>query len=109
MKTNMKNERDSLIEKITSLKIKQSEDLVALKDQFHTTYDSYKPLNLLKSTFHDVTSSAEVKGDLVNGAINLATGLISRKILFGISEKPIRIILVNAFQFVAKKFFPKKD
>ena len=105
----MKNERNNVIEKISLLRMQQSEDLVALKEQFHTTYDSFKPLNLLKSTFHDVTSSPEMKGGLVNGALNLATGFISRKVLYGITEKPIKNILTNVFQFVAKKFFSKKE
>lgn len=105
----MKSERDNIIKKINYLKVKQSEDLFALKNQFHTTYDSFKPLNLLKSTFHDMTSSPEIKGGLVNGALNLATGFISRKVLFGLTPIPIKNILTNVFQFVGKKFFSKKE
>ena len=71
MKTD--RERDIIIEKINILKDKQAQELAILKDQFHETYESFKPLNVLKSTFHDITSTPEIKGDLVNGALNLAT------------------------------------
>jgi len=104
----MPSERDALIEKIGSLKIRKSAETIAFNEQFHNTYESFKPLNLLKSTFQQVTSTPVIKGDLVNGALNMATDLISRKILFGLTEKPIRIVLFNVFQFVAKKFFSKK-
>lgn len=105
----MYSERDALIEKINLLEIKQAEELIVLKEQFQITYDSLKPLNFIKSTFHDMTTSKEIQGDLVNGALSLASGLISKKILSGIAEQSIKKILTTTFQFVSKKIFPKKE
>lgn len=105
----MYSERDAIIEKINLLEIKQAEELIALKEQFQITYESLKPLNFIKSTFHDMTTSKEIQSDLVNGALNLATGLISKKILSGIAEVPIKKLLSTALQFVLKKRGPKKE
>jgi xylose isomerase len=106
MKTS--DEEAVLIEKIAALQIKQSEELDSLKMQFHITYESFKPLNLIKSTFHDVTSSPEIKGNLLDGAVNLATGLITTNVLFKAAEKPIKSLVSTLFKFVVKKLTPKK-
>ena len=104
-----RSERDVIIEKINLLKEKQEEDLADLKLQFHTTYESFKPLNLIKSTFMDATSSPEVKNKLVDGALNLATGAISGNLLWGLTERPIKKILSTAFNFVKNRFSKSKE
>ncbi len=103
------NEKAALIEKIAALQIKHLEELNSLKVQFQITYESLKPLNFIKSTLHDVTSSPEIKSDLLNGALNLATGLISKNVLFGLTEKPIKNLISTLFKFVVKKFVSKKQ
>lgn len=105
----MYNERDAVIEKINLLQVKQAEELVVLKEQFQVTYDSLKPMNFIKSTFHDVATSKEIQGDLVNGALNLATGLISKKLLVGFIEKPMKKLVTTGIQFLLSKITPKKE
>jgi len=105
----MKSERDALIEKINLLQIQQTNELAVLKEQFQITYDSFKPLNLIKSTFQDITSTSKSQGDLVDGALNLATGLISKNILFTAVEKPVKKLLSNGIQFILRKLKPKKE
>lgn len=102
MKTS--NVKTALIEKIAALQLKQSEELDSLRMQFQITHESFKPLNLIKSTLHDVTSSPQIKEDFLNGALNLATGLISKNVLFGITEKPIKNLISTFFKFVVRKF-----
>jgi hypothetical protein len=106
----MKNidERAALIEKIAALQIKQSEELDGLKMQFKITSESLKPLNFIKDTFHDITSSPDIKVDFLNGAVNLATGLFSGNLLFKAAEKPIKSVVSTFFKFVVRKFTSKK-
>lgn len=42
------NETATLKEAIALLKLKQAEDLLQLKDQYYYTYESLKPVNLIK-------------------------------------------------------------
>lgn len=81
------------------LKDKQAEQFVLLREQFYITYESLKPLNLIKSTFRDLGSDSDVKKDLIGGAIGLATGFLSKKVIMGATHNPITYILGNIIQF----------
>lgn len=95
----MKNETDALNETIVLLQNKRAEELKLLKEQFHLTYESLKPINLIKSTFHEVTASPEIKNNILNNAIGLTTGYLSRKVLVGASHNPIKKIFGILLQF----------
>ena len=51
-----------------------------LSDHLSMTYESLKPINMLKSTFGEVKSSPELKMNLVNAALGIGVGVISKKI-----------------------------
>lgn len=96
-----KNETDTLNETIILLQNKQAEELKLLKEQFHLTYETLKPINLIKSSFHEVTSSPspDIKNNLLNNVIGLTTGYLSKKIIVGASNNPIKKILGALLQF----------
>lgn len=94
-----KNETDTLNQTIISLQNKQAQELKSLKEQFHLTYESLKPINLIKNTIAQVTESPEIKNNLVNNAIGLTTGYLSKKVLFGASHNPIKKVLGTLLQF----------
>lgn len=97
MKT--KNETDSLNELIIAMEQKRAYEVELLKEQLHVACDSLKPLNLIKSVFHEVTDSPEIKNNLVNNAIGLGTGFVSKKIITGNSHNPFKKILGTLIQF----------
>lgn len=97
MKT--KNETESLNELIRATEKKSAYELVLLKEQFHGTYESLKPINLIKSLFHDVTRSPEIKNDFVSNAIGLGTGILSKKLLMGGTHNPIKRMLGTVLEF----------
>ena len=70
---------DDLSQKITLLKHKQEYDLEILKTHFHYTYESLRPVNLIKKTLHDVVSYSDVKTDVLKGAINYFTNKVFPK------------------------------
>jgi len=70
-----------------------------LKEQFSLTYESLKPINLIKSTFHDVTSSPYLIDNILGATVGLASGYISRKIVVGGSVNLIRKLLGSVLQF----------
>ena len=102
------NRKEALIEQIFALEFQQRNELRHLKNQFHITYESLKPVSFIKSTFNDLTSSPEIKNNLLNNAIGLATGYISKKILLGGSHNPIKRIFGTLLEFVITNVVSKK-
>lgn len=95
----MKQVTDTLKEAIALTRYKQAQELKLLKAQFHLTLESLKPVNLIKSAFHKVTSSPEIKNNLVNDAIGLTTGYLSKKVLVGSTRNPIKKLFGVLLQF----------
>jgi hypothetical protein len=94
------NETDALNETIALLEYRQKQELRILKEQFEVTYDSLKPLNIIKNAFNDMTTSSELKGNLINNVIGMSTGYLTKKLLLGSSHNPFKRILGNVLQFV---------
>jgi len=61
-----------------------------LKEQFYLTYESLKPVNLLRSSILDVASPPYLIDNIIGTAVGLATGYLSRKIMIGSSGNIIR-------------------
>jgi hypothetical protein len=101
------NQQAVLNEAINLLKDKQAYELQLLKTQFYTTYESLKPINLIKNGLHEVTSSPDVKKTVINTAIGLATGYISKKVLIGTTNNPIKKILGAILEFTIANVIAK--
>ena len=102
------DQKEALAERIYTLEFQQRNDLRHLKNQFHITYQSLKPVSFIKGTLKDITSSPEIKYNLLNNAIGLATGFISKKVLLGCSHNPIKNIFGTIFEFVIANVVSKK-
>jgi hypothetical protein len=102
-----KNETDALNERIVLLQNKQALELKLLKEQFHLTYESLKPINLFKSTVDEVVSSPDIKDNMLNNVIGLAVGYLSRKVLLRASHNPIKNILGTVLQFAVANVVSK--
>jgi hypothetical protein len=87
-----------LREEIALLETTQVSNRIALKEQFKITYDSLRPLNLIKSTFKELTSAPDFKDDLLNSTIGIGAGYLSRKIIVGASHNPIKKLLGTLLQ-----------
>ena len=96
MKT--RNETESLDAAIRVLKDRQEHELNALKGQFHHVYESLKPINLIRNTYEEITTSPELKGNILKHVIGLASGYLSKKVFVGKSHNPLKNILGNLLQ-----------
>jgi hypothetical protein len=85
------------------LKEKQKLDLQSLKEQFYETYESVKPVNILKNSLHEVVSSTEVKTDLLKVIVNFATNYVSNKIFPQEKKNPMHKILKKVLKFFTPK------
>jgi hypothetical protein len=70
-----------------------------LKEQVYLTIESLKPVNLIKSTLHEVVSSPHLIDNLLGVAMGLTSGYITKKIALGKSVSVIRKILGTLLEF----------
>lgn len=88
---------------IRLLEIQQAAEGVLLKEQFKLTYESLRPANLIKKTLHELVSSPDLKGGIVNALMGLGAGYLSKKAVAGNSHNPIKILLGAIMQMGVTK------
>lgn len=72
---------DSLKESIRLLEIRQAEEGEQLREQFKITYESLKPINLIKNSLNDIVNSAEIKNSLFETIVSLVSGYLTQKFI----------------------------
>jgi hypothetical protein len=77
-----------------------------LKAQLFIIADSFKPINILKSSVKDIVSSPFLIDTLIGSAVSMATGYFSNKLLIGVSGKIIKKFLGPLLKFGVKKVVP---
>lgn len=87
-----------LQERIAFLKDRESREMAMLKEQVLGTYESMKPVNILKNTLKDFAAQPELKNDIFDGVAGIATGYLSKKLLVGTSNNPLKKIAGMLFQ-----------
>jgi len=90
---------DSLKESIRLLEIRQAEEGLALKIQFKETFESLKPVNLIKNTINDLTNSVEIKNSLFETIVSILTGYLTKKMMVSSNSNPFMKILGAILQF----------
>ena len=80
------NSTSELTEAILLLETRQADQGIQLREQFNLTYESLKPLNLIKSTFREAASSRELKDNIINTGTGLVAGYLSKKLFEGVSH-----------------------
>ncbi|MBK7683490.1 MAG: hypothetical protein IPJ26_13955 [Bacteroidetes bacterium] len=65
---------------------KQEAELLELKQSLRDKYESLKPINIIKRTFSQLTSSDDVKNSIVSEIAGITAGALSSKLLFGKSK-----------------------
>lgn len=90
------NAVNSLKESIRILEIRQVEEGIILKEQFRITYESLKPINLIKNSVKDLVSSVEIKNSLFETIVSILTGYLTKKLMIS-SKSSIFMKLFGAF------------
>lgn len=93
------NSITDLREAILELESRQAEEEKIMRGQFNLTYESLKPLNLIKSTFKEAALSVDLKDNIVNSTVGLVAGFLSKKIFEGVSRNPLKKLLGTALMF----------
>src|SRR5674476_134225 len=75
-----------------------------LKEQFVNTYESFKPVSLLRSTLHDISSSPNMVENILGTALGLGAGYLSRSILPGVTAMRFGKLLGPVLQLGVTNF-----
>ena len=80
------NNSNSLKAAILQLEQKQFIQKEALVQQFNETYESFKPVNLIKNEFKKITGAisgpSETKNTILKTALGLGVGFLTKKLFF---------------------------
>ena len=88
-----------LREAILVLEKRQATEGKILKDHFLQAYESIKPINLIKNTFKEITESNDLKDNIINTSVGLATGFVSKKLFVGHSHSPFKRLLGSVLMY----------
>ena len=75
------NAVDSLKESIRILEIRQTEEGRQLNAQLKITYESLKPINLIKNSVKELAESFEIKNNLFETVISIVSGYLTQKFI----------------------------
>ena len=70
-----------------------------LKEQFYITYESLKPVNLVRRTINEISSSPEIIDNLIGTSMGMASGYISKKLFVGSSDSKFRKLFGMLVQY----------
>ncbi len=79
--------------------IEQTQKGKLLKEQFLLTYESFKPVNLLRNTLGDIAKSPYLVENILGNAMGLVTGYLSKKIFLGASGNRLKRLIGTILQF----------
>ncbi|HSK13493.1 MAG TPA: hypothetical protein VK907_09780 [Phnomibacter sp.] len=90
----------SLQAKIETLESLQTQQLQEIQQQFHFTADKLKPSKLIANTLREaMTPSDTGSSNIIDSTLGLATGFLTRKLLFGSSPSPVKKAIGSVVQF----------
>lgn len=98
------NQKNQLSEKIALLKNKQSRDFNILKDQYHITIDSFKPINLIKNSIEEAITSTTNKSSLIKETVGFGVNYLTNNLFHHQSSFNKKSILTSVLKFVVKRF-----
>lgn len=98
------NQYDLLLANMALLEVNQKLELEILKQQFHATYQSLQPINLIKDFFADSRASNTIAtGTFSEKIISVVSGYLSNKMVLGASKNLVRTGIGSALQLLVAK------
>ena len=90
---------DSLKESIRLLETQKTEELQGLKEHFHITFESLRPVNLLRSSIDEMTSLYDLKSDIIDSVLGMLGGYLTQKLVERTTKNPFMRLLGLAMQY----------
>lgn len=83
---------------ILELEVKHTDEGKLLKEQFCNAFESIKPINLIKSTLKDTVESPEIRDKLINTAVSLSAGYLSKVIFETVYDSTNKKLISSVVQ-----------
>ena len=83
---------------IRELEEKQIVSKQLLKEDFHRTLESLRPVNLIRSTIHDAFASRGFFKDIFASIFGHAAGYVSKKVVVGSAKSPVKKLFGSILQ-----------
>lgn len=77
-------------------------------EEFKLTFKSLEPISLIKSAFSELTNVSDFKGNVMDSTLSLATGYLTKKIIFGATKNPFKLLLGTLLQVGVTSLVSKK-
>jgi len=90
---------DSLKESICLLEKQKAEEWQGLKEHFHITYESLKPVNLLRSSINEMTASYNLKSNNIDSVLGMLGGYLTQQLVERITKNPFLRMLGMTLQY----------
>ena len=79
-----------------------------LAEQFHTIYDSLRPVNLIKNAFHNVVDAPGIVNDIIGTSVSIGAGVLSKKLLVGKPTNIFKRVLGTIIQLTVSNAVAQK-
>jgi hypothetical protein len=93
---------------IKVLETEQKEKGKLLREQLFLTYESLKPVNLLKNTLKDLFSTSHLMEDFSGTTLGMAIGYLIKKLYIKESQSKFKKIMGSVFQLGISKLIAQK-
>jgi hypothetical protein len=94
--TNMEELEAAILE----MEAKKNAQHSMLLSQFHQTYESLKPANIILDTFNRIIEPGETRSSILKAAGSIGIGLISEKLLAGKTSAAIGNLISNGLNYL---------
>ncbi|MDO9593703.1 MAG: hypothetical protein Q7J19_01785 [Lutibacter sp.] len=92
---------------IKLLKFKKAEDEKLLKELFYMTYESVKPINMIKNLFKEPIDSQNIKDSLLTTSVGFGAGYLSKLLFQGVVRVPFKNFIGSALMLSVENLITK--
>lgn len=103
-----KDQNTELDKAIARLETDRDLKLEELKEQLSLTYESIKPVNILRESMEDFNNAPDVKNNLLQILVSITGGYLSKKLVLGKSNSFFKKIAGYLLQYGMTTFIAKK-
>jgi hypothetical protein len=100
---------ETLRKSISVLERRQIEEGKILREQFTVTFESLKPINMIRKMIGDIAEPSELKDNLLQTITGLISGYISRKMLVRSSKNPLLRFTGIIVQYAVTNFVSRNS
>jgi hypothetical protein len=106
MKTEDPTNIKALIEELEEKKLSQEQMLIS---HFNATFESLKPINMIKSTLKEFGKTPDLKNNLLDATLGVGAGLLSKKLVVGGSNNIFRKVAGTIVEFAIATIIAKNS